>query len=124
MHLFTLETCPKFVAGDGVGGTEIKISTTLTGERCVKECMSKMKNDKEINGVTIRKDGKPGCWCEKKMNRVSKSSTYKTCLIDPKANGKFITKYTKEYKINHTHTRICLERVFQVEIVHIFLIFR
>ena len=77
--------CPEFEIGDGTGGTEVKISNSLTGIKCINACKKRKKTDQSINGVTVRKDGSGGCWCEKNMGSVSKSDyktqTYKTCRM-------------------------------------------
>ena len=39
------------------------------------------QSDSRINGVTVRKDGKAGCWCEIGMRSVSTSVLYKTCFL-------------------------------------------
>ena len=73
--------------GDGTGGTEVKISSTLTGENCIQACIEKKKTDDSINGVTVYKDDRGGCWCENNMKSVSKSSSdiklWKACFIKP-----------------------------------------
>ena len=74
-----------FVSGDGAGGTETKIGVQ-TGNDCIKACVELRKKDKSINGVTVRQDNSGGCWCEKSMDEVSTSSTYKTCFL--KTEGK------------------------------------
>merc|ERR1711962_935850 len=81
----SIPTCPRYVKGDGAGGSEVKISNTLAGTACIKACMKRKITDKTINGVTVFQNGKGGCWCERKMNKVGKSArylrTYKTCLF-------------------------------------------
>merc|ERR1719450_1520829 len=72
-----------FSSGDGTGGSEVKIGDQ-TGDECIKACMDRRQNDHRINGVTIYSNGKGGCWCEQNMNRVSASSTYKTCFLQAK----------------------------------------
>ena len=69
-----------FSSGDGTGGSEVKIGDQ-TGDECIEACMDRKQNDHRINGVTIYSNGKGGCWCEQNMNRVSASSTYKTCFL-------------------------------------------
>ena len=77
--------CPVFVIGDGLGAKEKKISTTLTGNECIKACSDLMKTDTSVNGVTMRNDGQGGCYCEVNMTRVKRSSTeFKTCSLDTK----------------------------------------
>ena len=76
--------------GDGTGGTEVKISKTLTGRNCVRECRLRKRTDNSINGVTVFKDGSGGCWCEKNMKSVKKTTPtdkkYKTCLLKQGGN--------------------------------------
>lgn len=68
-----------FVTGDGEGGSEKKISADLTGQECMRACFAR----EGFNGATINADGSGGCWCEKGMSSVSKTSTkYKTCYIN------------------------------------------
>lgn len=71
-----------FLDGDGSGGTEKKIGNQK-GEECVKACLELRKSDPFINGVTIYKSGKPGCWCELNMTgRDARGKTYKSCFFD------------------------------------------
>ena len=70
-----------FVNGDGSGGSEVKIGDH-TGTRCIEECIQRRKTDTTINGVTIKQDHSGGCWCERNMNHVTKSMTYKTCFLN------------------------------------------
>ena len=76
--------------GDGAGGSEVKISNTLAGTACMKACMKRRIKDKTINGITVLRNGKGGCWCERKMNKVSKTARYvkmyKTCLLGSSGN--------------------------------------
>ena len=91
IHLFIAGLCPEFVPGDGssIGSSTndlIIVDPELRGEDCVNECVKRRVEDKAINGVTVRQDGKPGCICKKNMESLSKSSEYKTCLIEPSKN--------------------------------------
>ena len=69
-----------FVSGDGDGESDIKIGDQ-TGNDCIKACVELRKEDKSINGVTVFQDNRGGCYCEKNMDKVSPSSTYKTCFL-------------------------------------------
>ena len=78
----------RFNNDKGVSGTEEKVSTAITGEKCVNECIKRKEIDDNINGVTLMEDGGGGCWCRKNMNSVSKSSSTstsrkKSCLLIP-----------------------------------------
>ena len=73
-----------FVAGDGRGGSEIKISDA-TGQACVNDCVERKKTDTRINGVTIRSNGQGGCWCERGMTYVASSRTYNTGYLREKS---------------------------------------
>jgi len=67
-----------FVIGDGSGGSEHKISDTLTGQECMRECYARGG----YNGATINSNGSGGCWCESGMTTVISSATsYMTCYI-------------------------------------------
>ena len=79
---FTELIC-SFILGDGIGGTEKKISNSLKGEACVAACLERKKWDLDINGVTVLQNGEGGCWCEIKMTSTSYSKKYKTCLLLP-----------------------------------------
>ena len=72
--------------GDGKGGSEKSVGSK-TGDDCVEACWKAKKNDKRINGVTMRQDGVAGCWCELGMKRIASSSTYKTCFIVDNTGG-------------------------------------
>ena len=78
-----------FTAGDGAGGTEVKIGGK-TGDECIRACIDRKVEDSTINGVTVLSNNKPGCWCEQKMTKTVHSTTYKTCFLTP-ATGKFDT---------------------------------
>jgi len=69
-----------WVSGDGSGNGEIKHSETITGIQCAEECYKRGG----FNGATVRADGSKGCWCERSMNNIQSSSTYKTCYLRPK----------------------------------------
>ena len=58
------------MSGDGTGSDDVKISTEKTGSQCVSACITARESDKDINGVTIRSDNSPGCWCEKGLASV------------------------------------------------------
>ena len=48
-----------------------------------------MKTDSTINGVTVKSDNTPGCWCEQNMKKVNPLDTkYKTCFLNPVVKGK------------------------------------
>ena len=67
-----------------MGGTEVKLSSTLSGPECVRACVVRKMTDSDINGVTVLQSGRGGCWCEKNMEKVSTSDKiYKTCLLKP-----------------------------------------
>merc|ERR1712159_455656 len=72
-----------FRSGDGRGGTEVKIGHQ-TGDESIKACIARKLKDHRIKGVTIYANERGGCWCEQNMNRVSASSTYKTCYLQGK----------------------------------------
>merc|ERR1711962_1836028 len=79
--------CPRFEKGDGTGGTEKKIGMQK-GFACVLACIKRKKiKGIVVDGVTVRKDGKPGCWCELGMKRISRSAKsvrkYMTCFLEP-----------------------------------------
>ena len=75
-----------FVPGDGGGGSEKRIGEQ-TGNNCIAACISLKKKDNKINGVTIRRNGKAGCWCEYGMTKVAgNKNVYKTCFL--KVKGK------------------------------------
>ena len=76
-------------SGDGKGGSETRVGSQ-TGSACVSLCREAQKINKRINGATMRKDGKPGCYCELGMTRIASSSTYKTCFIVVKTKGRSI----------------------------------
>ena len=84
--LTEISTCPDFEPGDGGGVSEKKVSTSLTGGDCVDACREEMKKDSSINGVSVYKDGRGGCWCEQNLASLSKSTddttTYKTCFLN------------------------------------------
>ena len=70
-----------FTVGDGGGGSEVELGAP-TGEQCVNACMERKKTDATINGVTVRNDNSPGCWCEQNMNNIDVANTvYKTCYL-------------------------------------------
>ena len=89
------------MSGDGAGGSEVKIGDQ-TGQECINACKERKKTDATINGVTIRKDGNNGCWCEKKMSYVTGSSRYKTCYLDPE--GQLHKKLHKKLHKLHKKT--------------------
>jgi len=65
--------------GDGIGGSEEKISETLTERECMLACRS----DGRFNGATINANGQGGCWCEAGMTDIdSSATTYETCRFD------------------------------------------
>ena len=55
-----------------------------TGLECVSKCVEeKNKGTTKINGVTIRKSGNAGCWCEYNMKRIANpTGLYKTCYLE------------------------------------------
>jgi len=68
-----------WTVGDGIGGTEEKISETLTERECMLACRS----DGRFNGATVNANGQGGCWCEVGMTDIdSSATTYKTCRFD------------------------------------------
>jgi len=69
-----------WVSGDGSGNGEIKHSETITGIQCAEECYKRGG----FNGATVKANGGNGCWCERSMNNIQSSSTYKTCYLRPK----------------------------------------
>jgi len=69
-----------FVRGDGTGGTETRIGNQK-GNACINACVIRKRKDPRINGVTVYSSNQGGCWCEMNMNKVSASSTYKTCYL-------------------------------------------
>ena len=69
-----------FTDGDGIGGSETSVGS-VTGDECALACIEKRKTDKTINGVTILKSGKAGCWCEKGMKSKEASSKYRSCFL-------------------------------------------
>ena len=70
----------KFTTGDGTGGTEKKIGGQ-TGNACIKACLAYKKKNKKVNGVTVFRNNKPGCWCEIGMKTKNKNKKYKTCFL-------------------------------------------
>ena len=66
-----------FNAGVGVGNSEVRIGDQ-TGGACAVACMSRKKSDVTINGVTVRMDGNPGCWCQMGLQNERDSNIYKT----------------------------------------------
>ena len=87
-----------FSPGDGTGGSEVNIGSQ-TGSECVRACMRLKETDDSINGVTVFQNQREGCWCEKGMKEVSRSSTYKTCFLLSKNLGR------KNH--NESHLRAC-----------------
>ena len=79
-------TCT-FEPGDGTGGVEVKVGSQ-TGSECVKACLQARETDNSINGVTVYKDQRAGCWCEKSMTDVRANSVFKTCFLQPRNSGK------------------------------------
>ena len=75
-----------FSPGDGSGGTEVKVGSQR-GSECVTACMQLKVNDNSINGVTVYRNQRAGCWCEKGMTGVSGSTLLKTCRLLPKTAG-------------------------------------
>jgi len=67
-------------SGDGTGNGEEKISDDITGIFCAEKCYKRGG----FNGATVRKNGVNGCWCERSMDGIKSSSSYKTCYIRPK----------------------------------------
>jgi len=68
-----------WTVGDGIGGTEQKISETLTERECMLACRS----DGRFNGATVNANGQGGCWCEAGMTDIdSSATTYETCRFD------------------------------------------
>lgn len=67
-----------WVDGDGHGKSESKVSGSITGNSCAKECYNR-----GFNGATIKANGENGCWCEKEMTGIKSSSSYKTCHLWP-----------------------------------------
>jgi hypothetical protein len=75
--LFFFSDFCTFVMGDGIGGSETKISTSLTGQECARECA---KNDL-YNGATIKANGSGGCFCEAGMTGSNASQSYMSCIF-------------------------------------------
>jgi len=68
-----------WTVGDGIGGSEEKISETLTERECMLACRS----DGRFNGATVNANGQGGCWCEAGMTDIdSSATTYETCRFD------------------------------------------
>jgi len=68
-----------WTVGDGIGGSEEKISETLTERECMLACRS----DGRFNGATVNSNGQGGCWCEAGMTDVdSSATTFETCRFD------------------------------------------
>merc|ERR1719336_2949598 len=104
-----------FVTGDGIGGTETKIGE-FTGDECVEKC--RLARFAHYNGVTVKKDGSAGCWCEKGMTGVKKSSdSYKTCFIRTSSTAEssvgdadeFMKKENDKLRRSNTALRAALE---------------
>ena len=51
------------------------------GKSCVEACIVRKKKIESINGVTVFKDGRQGCWCEVGMTHVVESQQYNTCFL-------------------------------------------
>ena len=67
--------------GDGDGGTEESVSGKK-GQACIDACLEKKKTDSSINGITMYRDDKDGCWCERNMKTIlTERKTYRTCFI-------------------------------------------
>ena len=72
----------EYVAGSG--NTERRIGddtflSTITDDDCARACWTLKKTDGTINGVTVRRDGTAGCWCQMGLKTTKPSITYKTC---------------------------------------------
>ena len=53
-----------------------------TGLECVKVCAERRLIDPTINGVTVKNDESPGCWCERNMDNIDAAdTTYKACYF-------------------------------------------
>ena len=72
----------KLASGVGSGNSEKRIGDQ-TGDDCARACMTEKKTDDTINGVTIKKDGSAGCWCEIGIKRTVPSDIYNTCIFKP-----------------------------------------
>ena len=81
-------TCT-FEPGDGTGGVEVKVGSQ-TGSECVKACLQARETDNRINGVTVYKDQREGCFCEKGMTGVNANPIYKTCLFRAGTSGNYL----------------------------------
>jgi len=72
----------EFALGDGTGSKENEVKVGIqTGEACIKACVERKKNDQFINGVTVRRDGSGGCWCEREMTKRDNDRKYKSCFL-------------------------------------------
>merc|ERR1719285_981468 len=69
-----------WLPGDGMGGTEVS-QGGLSGLECENKCRSL----DGFNGVTVRVDGSPGCWCEKGMTGRDESTGFKSCFLSHSA---------------------------------------
>ena len=71
--------------GDGAGRSEIRIGPQ-SGTSCINACKVRQRVDNRINGVTVFKDNRRGCWCELKMTGIHKGAGsvkyYKTCFLN------------------------------------------
>lgn len=99
-----------FAAGDGHGGSEVKIGDQV-GDDCLRACVEEKKSDANINVVTVLADGKPGCWCEQAMKQRKPSTKYKSCFlgdkkpapVDPKPPSAYLYKDWKNKDCGKTY---------------------
>ena len=88
-----IATCPDFDTGDGVvggGSSDIKISTKLAGSDCIEACKERKRADDSINGVSVFKDDRKGCWCWKNLVKLQQNAyyaRYKTCKLNAVQTG-------------------------------------
>ena len=76
----TLVVCT-FRDGDGEGGGEEKVSSGITGEACIQECIKLQNTNTSVNGVTVNR-GTGGCWCEIGMTRIYNDQRFQTCFLE------------------------------------------
>merc|ERR1712183_730571 len=73
-------SCPSFMVGFGYGGTDEYVGE-LNYRQCIEHCTKLKLYDGEINGVTIPRLSNTGCFCERNMKKIGRSSKYMTCYL-------------------------------------------
>jgi len=96
-----------YLVGDAIGtGKSIHIGN-LKGSQCVDACLKEKESNPTINGVIVRANNKPGCWCETYMKGRNTNADYKSCFIgDTGLQGDYRCQYKPGDGSGHDEIKI------------------